>query len=227
MPRTNPLSMLLVFVLALMTVAGLALGGKSTGRLPAWAEVPLATAGATGIYGDGLDRDEDGQPDIYEPEDGVYFNVGNDGTGSFYLAPKTPRGLRILLPPAALSQIGAAPFDPTGDWIWLYIPGLYQATKPAVLGETPCSGSSRCVFLYFRVDSNRDNKLSQADEQYNLRWHNGITLVSVNTAGGRVVYTLETTPGQSTAELILRTNRGEISKGFYSMPLSLRVERNP
>lgn len=177
---------------------------------------------ATGIYTDGLDMNGDGQIDAYAG-DGVYFDSGD---GDLLVTPPKPRGFRILLPTEALSKMGATPFDPTSDWTWIHIPGLLYATAPAVLGQpAPLnSTTSRSVFLYFRVDSNRDGRLSQSDEQYNVRWQDGIYLTSVTNANGVVTYELNTAD-RSYAELILRTNRGEISKGFYYVPLQLTVTK--
>lgn len=202
-------------------MAGTAFAAKrQTSQMPAFVDLPVASAEATGIYTDEVDMNQDGVPDSYAG-DGVHFQ----SDGDLMVIPASPRGFRILLPSAALSQLGAVPFDPTTEWTWIHIPDLLNATAPAVLGEPapPNSNTSGSVFLYFRIDSNGDGKLTQRDEQYNLRWQGGIQLVAVTTTETGVIYELTTEPDLSFAELILRTNRGEVSKGFYYVPLTLRV----
>ena len=118
--------------------------------------------------------------------------------------------------------------------IFLDIPGVLGSTPGQVLGQTFTSltTSAGTVFLYFLEDTDNDGIFSPTDDtHYNLKWQGGICVSSVTlNADKTTTYVLTTVAGGACAtdlsiyaQLIRRTASGNVSVGYFTVPLTVTI----
>jgi len=176
----------------------------------------------------------------YPPGDAYTSPSGSDVfVQAHCTSPTGARELNLVLPQNTRGAISGrlskcASASAVQEQIYLHLSTMLNKATGDVIGPAgapPNADTSSSIFLYLNVDSNGDGTIQvPPDDSYNIRWQKGIYLKQRSETPTTTVYELTTLATQfgpdvsCSAELILRnTPLGEISKGFYCIPLVLTV----